>query len=555
MLAERALEAGEMARAIELFDRQAEATADAPTRGARYERLVELILSALDDEPRAAAACARAVEAMGEAASSDLLEKALRLERAAGHFERAAEVAARLIERDAPKPERVRRLRDAAALDAALGRAEIATTRLRAALELDPLDQATLAGLSALLVDKGADEEAAQLLTRALALLGPPDPAVRPVRATLWTRLGECRARLRDQKGALTAFEKALEADPSRRELRLHLLERYGDDPAHDAVVRGHHLVLLSEDPLYVPSLRAMLRIESRTGVRDNGRRFFELLAVSGALTDEERRGLSLTAGPERIDEPPRGSLDEEDHARLAHPDALALQPLFAALWEAAASRTPDLAVFGVKPENRVSPVEHSHVAEAYSLCARALGNRKTGLYLHPDRAFALVQVVAQPPTAVVVGPGFTDGRSLSDVRFLLGRALELARPEYVLGVALDPGEFTRLFGAILRAFHPRHTRQAARDEEAATWKKSLPYKVARRLAELFQSFADTSFSSAKWRRAVRHTANRAGLLVAGDVIAAARVLTAEGDGEGVRELARFAASDEYLALRTKIQG
>jgi hypothetical protein len=51
----------------------------------------------------------------------------------------------------------------------------------------------------------------------------------------------------------------------------------------------------------------------------------------------------------------------------------------------------------------------------------------------------------------------------------------------------------------------------------------------------------------------VQHTANRAGLVAAADMIAASRVLLAEGDLEAVRELARFAASDDYVALRTKL--
>jgi tetratricopeptide (TPR) repeat protein len=562
LLAERAIDQGDVARGIELLERHVAATSDGPTRGSRFERLADVIGAALGDTPRAAAACARALEAVGAAASDALLEKALVLERDAGRIAEAAEVAARLLEREAPRPERVRRLRDAAALDAALGQSERARTRLRAALELDPLDQAALAGLSALYAEAGADEEAAQLLTRALPKLpAAADAGSVTLRATLWTRLGECRARLRDAKGALTAFERALDADPSRRALRESLLERYGDDPAHDPVVRAHRLRLLAEDPLHLPSLRAMTRIEARGSAPDRGRRFFELLAVAGAITDEERRALATSAPPERIEEALPGALDEEDHATLAHPDALPLAGVFAALWEAVAARAPDLAALGVRPEDRVSPVAQSDLARAYSLCARALGNRKTGLYLHPDATFAPVELVAQPPTAVVVGRHLTEGRSLTDVRFLLGRALEVARPEYVLAAALDPGEFTRLFGAILRAFHPRHARPrletggaAARDDEAAAWKKGLPYKVARRLAELFQAHADTEFSSASWRRGVQHTANRAGLLVAGDLIAATRVLNAEGDREGVQELARFAVSDAYARLRAKLQ-
>ncbi|HZS37808.1 MAG TPA: tetratricopeptide repeat protein [Polyangia bacterium] len=562
LLAERAIEAGDLPRAVDLLERQAGATEELVERAKRHERLGEVILSELKDVPRACAAFERALEAAGDGASDALLERTLRLERESGQLERAAQTAARLLERDAPPDERARRLRETASLDAALGRTDAAKARLRTALEIQPLDHEALAGLSAMLVTEGKDDEAAQLLTRALGLLPPPDAAGAAARATLWMRLGECRERLRDGGGAVKAFEKALEADPSRRGLREALLARYGDDAAHDDVVRAHRRVLLADDPLHVPSLRAMARIDQRTGARDGGRRYLELLAVAGAISDDERRALSDSSPREtgRADDGPVGSLDEDDHAALAHPDALALAPVFAALWEGTGGdKAPDLAHFSVGAGDRVSPVGDSDLARAYSRCSLALGNRKTGLYLKNDPAHTTVELVAHPPTAIVVGPSLTAGRSLADVRFLLGRALEIARPEYVLAAALDREQFTRLLAAILRAFHPRHARRrlendaGGRDDEAARWKRALPYKVAKRLAELFTEHADTEFSSARWRRAVQHTGNRAGLVACGDVVAAARVLTTEGDGEALRELARFAVSDDYAALRTKL--
>lgn len=564
LLAERTIEAGDLARAAQLLEQQAAATQDPKERALRFERVGSLILRELKDAERACAAFEHALAAAGDGASDELVEKTLELERQTGRLERAAETAARLLEREAPPRARARRLREAASLDAALGRAEEAQARLKAALELDPLSHEALAGLSAMLVSGGRDDEAATLLTRALSHMpSTTDATIRAARATLWMRLGECRERLRDVRGALHAFERAVELDPSRRGLREALLERYGDDVAYDEQARAHRVAILAEDPLHVPSLRHMAALEARLGRRDGGRRFLELLAVAGALRGEERSRLAALQAPDaKLDESAVGSLDEDDHALMAHADATVLAPVFAALWEGTApERAPDLASFGVRAEDRVSPVANSDLARAYALCARALGNRKTGLYLKPDPAFTAVQVVAHPPTAVIVGPPAAEGRPVGEIRFLLGRALEIARPEYVLAAALSREEFTRLFAAILRAFHPRHARRRletgsgdhARDDEAAKWKRALPYKVAKRLAELFTALQEASFSSAKWRRAVQHTGNRAGLVAAGDLVAAARVLRSEGDEEAVRELARFASSDDYLALRTKL--
>jgi hypothetical protein len=193
-------------------------------------------------------------------------------------------------------------------------------------------------------------------------------------------------------------------------------------------------------------------------------------------------------------------------------------------------------------------------VAKAFSACARALGNRRTGLYINPDAAFTSVALIAQPPTGVVVGRELAEGRASPSLRFLLGRALEIGRPEYVLAAGLPNDQFARLFATILRAFHPRHARRAL-EEDVAKWKRELPYKVARRLGELLREHAETEFSSALWRRAVQHTGNRAGLLVCGDLVAATSVLRAEGDEPAIRELARFAASDACAQLQDKIDG
>ena len=173
LLAERALEAGDVARGLELLELQAAATREPDERALRFERVADAVLSELNDTTRASASYDQAVAAVGDAASVALLEKTLNLQRAGGKLERAAETAARLVDRDGTPAERAKRLREAAALDAALGRKDQARERLQKALELDPLDHETLAGLSAMLVQEGRDEDAAQLLTRALPLLPP----------------------------------------------------------------------------------------------------------------------------------------------------------------------------------------------------------------------------------------------------------------------------------------------------------------------------------------------------------------------------------------------
>src|SRR6185295_19052805 len=69
-----------------------------------------------------------------------------------------------------------------------------------------------------------------------------------------------------------------------------------------------------------------------------------------------------------------------------------------------------------------------------------------------------------------------------------------------------------------------------AGSEPAADLKKNVPYKISKRLVELFQELGTTSWSSVRWRTVVQHTGNRAGLLLSGDLQTAARLVVRNGD-------------------------
>src|SRR5205085_6796573 len=101
-----------------------------------------------------------------------------------------------------------------------------------------------------------------------------------------------------------------------------------------------------------------------------------------------------------------------------------------------------------------------------------------------------------------------------------------------ILSETADPKEFAQLLAAVLRAYHPRHSRRRAEQgvaaELAAKLKKLLPYTASKKLAELFQQQANLTWSSAGWRTAVRLTAARVGLVLGGDLRATVRVLVRE---------------------------
>jgi hypothetical protein len=257
------------------------------------------------------------------------------------------------------------------------------------------------------------------------------------------------------------------------------------------------------------------------------------------------------------------------------------MSEIFSSLWEGApgliGQRVED---FGVSQQDKISPMSDLDLGKIYGQVAKALANKKTALYLKAGGAQAPgadeVTLVVQAPPALVVGGYMSESATAAEVRFQLARGIELSRPEYILAAGVRPKPFSQFFSTVLKAFHPRHARRRASageagSEPAADLKKNVPYKISKRLVELFQELGSTSWSSVRWRAVVRDTGNRAGLLLSGDLRTAARLVLKE-DGatngaavssdelralaaknEPLRDLLRFAVSEDYFVLREKL--
>ncbi|MSP61854.1 MAG: hypothetical protein EXR72_16275 [Myxococcales bacterium] len=540
---------GDLAAAAELHERRAEATPDPAERSALLEEVADLFADELHDPVRARAVLARAAAA-SPSGNERILRRRFELAREAGDLGEAIQHGAQLIARASNPTVKAERLKAAAAVAVAAGRIDEARTWLRESVAIDPHDEPSLVELTLLPPDPAGEEAMAKLLQRTLKRLPIPEAEQRGLRARLWKRLGEARGRLDDDAGAIAAFERALEIDPSLSAVRGELVTRYDGAATHDPVARRHLALLIAERPLDVPSLRALAKVEARRGDALRTRRLIELLAVAGAATDEELRALRRSTRSRPPEEDWPGTLQEADHQRLAHPEARPLGGLFETLWEAVGPGIPALPALAVTAGDAPAKAAGRGVAQLFDHCARALGNRRSVLVVRCEVEPGIA-LSARPPTAIVLGARLAEGRVSVSLRFLLGRALEMARPEYVLGAALPSDEFLRLFGPFLRAFHPVDERAAA--AEVARWSRELPGPVARRLDELLATHAETGFSTTAWRRAVQHTGNRAGLLLCGDLVAACAILRAEGDEAAIEDLARFAASDDYVALSQKL--
>jgi tetratricopeptide (TPR) repeat protein len=363
-----------------------------------------------------------------------------------------------------------------------------------------------------------------------------------------------------------------VDADPERVEARLALTALYEERPEHAEAAALNNRMLVRADITRPEPLRALAAAYAAQGRLDRARCCFEALELLGGATAEDRAFLAAHPAPVlKPEDPYSGVIDEADRGRLlAHPEARVMSEVFASMWEGVPGLGKvTLESLGIGAQDKISPLSDQDLGKVYGQIGKALDNKRTNLYLSRDPSFEGVTLVLAPPPAIVVGATLAAAADAAEARFLIGRALELTRSEYILAATVPPREFAQLFSSVLKAFHPRHARWRAGEkgaEQAAKLKKALPYKVAKRLAELLQEHDATPFSSARWRFVVHETGARAGLLMCGDLRAAAKVVlteqakgvepTAEALREHARgrgpllELLRYAISDEYFTLR-----
>lgn len=546
----------DLSRAQEMLVARAARLSAAGDRGGavqRYQEAARVALLRQGDPARAEALLAAAAEVLAGSQERDLLGQLLlsRMElcRDSGDLGGARALGLQLVELAEGARERAARLRALADLDVAAEDRGAAEAHLRAALLATPGDLGILMALAALL----PDAEAAALLDEALPDI--PEGAEEPrARVSAWAHLGALQARLGDAASAAAAYDRALAAAREvgdRREegaLRRAALDALATGEGGAGVedfMRRHLKVLLADNPLDEWALRRLQRLEAAVGRGGAAARILQVLRV--VLPEEA----DLPEGHPPLPVRTGVVLEEADQAALADPEARVMAEVMSTTWEGVAGpKAPPVDSFGVGPADRLPPSESSadEVARLFAMCCRVLGNRKAALYRSGKPEGAWPALSALPPTALVFGPGLS-ALPPQEALFVMGRAVALLRPEYILAEAMPPREMAQLFGLVIKAFHPRHMRQAG--EAVAAWRRELPYRAVKRLSDLLREQPDVKFSTAAWRRAVRRTANRTGLVLCGDLQVAVAVLRrgewAAGDAlsedevqEDIRDLIQF---------------
>ena len=576
-IAEAATERGDLAYAADCLEREATVTTAPRDRLRLWSALGDMAHDVLGDLARAERCWAHLVDDdrlddhdHGRALAP-VLAKLIAVQRKRGATRARGEACVRLAALTTD-PRAQKELAEEAAEAFASGgdpaRARVIADQL---IARHPLDLDTVACATAIAAATGDAARVAQWLRRALAARGEPAHAGDdPRRADLWRRLGDAERALGDERAALAAYRRAIDASPESDGAlgaRRGLVELSGATGRAESSLVA--LVEVEQDPLDV---LALARGFVRSGNADHARAGFELAAALGAPLSDDDVGF-LDDHPARVmasDEAYAAPLTEAERRALVDDDGdEPLGGVLDLLGEVMPLVCPDaktaLARAGLAAATRIGATSHAAAPALYPQIAKALGGGPPTLFYatqdldRPDLAL----VLAAPPV-LVIGPRLASVRagSRSDfdrsgdtqLRFRVGRVVELARPRRLFAAGAPADAFARLVAGLGYAFGGRATRAATPGEVVAEGERlraKLPVALRQRLSERLAALAPGALDAAAYRAACDRAADRAGLIACGDVgIAIALV----GGAAAAPHLVQLASQQRYLTARRKLR-
>jgi tetratricopeptide (TPR) repeat protein len=382
----------------------------------------------------------------------------------------------------------------------------------------------------------------------------------------LCKKLGQVRRdKLNDGPGALEAFTGAVKLRPKDVETRAALAELLVAKGDRDAAIAELEMAA-KYDPARAETHRRLFDLHRRAGSTDRTWLAATALEALGAASVDH----AALAAQFRGETHPTGTLDDAAWALLRAPGADAvIEAMTRAIAPAAiAVKLEQLRAEGrlpqLDPAKRQLPDSAAPLVRAFGASAQLLGVRGPDLYAQDGTDGALAAVQAPEP-ASIVSPAAMSGKKAPELAFVAARHLAYYRPEYY-AVLFYPSlvELTALVLAAVKLARPELPLPA--NPASAVLRKALAPMVGEaRKAELVAAVDQLDarggrLDLAAWLTSVELTANRAGLLVSGDLAAALAAMRGEARSFGEvtfddrrADLLAFTESRSLADLRARL--
>ncbi|MFP2933532.1 tetratricopeptide repeat protein, partial [Pyxidicoccus sp. 3LG] len=453
--------------------------------------------------------------------------------------------------------------------DEGLGDAAAATPLYRRALELTPGNPALIDRLVTLYERARNLPELAQLLeTQAQAQL-PVDPKRS---ATLRMRAADLFAGPLSEPARATAmYRQVVDGDGTNLTARAALAELYARDTSSVPMAIEEHRQILRQDPTRVDSLHKLFKLWE--GLKQNDKAFCASAVLTFLRSTTEAEQAFYMDGRSRLAQEARESLTSTDvDAVLLHPLARGpmLEVLRAVGDQLEKVYPPSFDIVGVNPKtDKLKP--DSAVYKAMRTVAQVFGVEEFEAY-QAKRGLTVLETTE--PMAVCIGQDVVRRFNAREQKFLLGRAaLGLLNKAAVLE-KLSQGETGDLFGSSIRIHAAQFSALGRRnDEMVKQLRKAYSRKALKALEGPAMAMGDVQkVELAQWLDALDYSADRAGMLMCGDVavglgmvlredpnFAGARLDTSEPvlqairEGERLRTLLSWSFTDDFFRLRQRL--
>ncbi len=410
-----------------------------------------------------------------------------------------------------------------------------------------------------------------------------PDPDEVASRSALLRRLAESQGSHPDRVIGLLERAEELDAGGLGLPERKHLARLYLMSGRTDERVANNYEALVKLDPTDDEILTDYAALKRDAGDLDHAHALYSLLLHLNPSHIDAREFLqahTLTC-------PEPGKVDIQTVVDPPPPNGGMVEAL-TLLWKGGAAlickQLPriDASSDAIVPDDGDTLLARSWVSVRDQLSAPRFPLVRAsvlGKKLDNDGQINLAQTRCQYPPIILAAGQAETTEDAGQLRFALGRALYFARPATVLGATLPKTALARVISATLQAFHPRHearksielptdaadqaTAQAVNELSEALG-RALPKKITEQLRNLFTTHQDEVFDSREWKAWLRHSGNRAGLCLAGELNGPLRSFGFDGESThggrqlratalndpALRDLLAFAGSRDYVEAR-----
>ena len=487
-------------------------------------------------------------------------------------------VLARLIELERDKDLQIQYLQDLADVaERHLGKPEMAIGAFRRILELEANNLPMMQKLGDLYERYERWQDVVDLY-RAFIRWLPPQRVQEAVAHHL--KIGGVLAdKLRELDKAILEFKRAVELDRNSAAGHEALARAYGVSSVYYGNAVDEHRKLLALNPFNAWSYHELGRLFQEQKSYDKVFCVCEVLnCLRAAQKDEsifynENRGKVPEGTSEQLAELELDSL-------LVHPDERGLVrgllqrlgPCLTKLYP------PNLERHGVSKVNRCRP-EDALCRLGVPIAASLGASGAFEIYLSSQPTFTVVVENTDPP-AIIIGEGLLKRATGRERRFALARTLKLVADGSYLALSIGAKELTRLVAALLHSYHQDlplilEVGDSLEDLPKKV-SKALPRKNRKAIEEYLVEASGLLKDPIRWDdylMAVEHSANRAGLVYGTDlyegILHLARAVPdlnskvmestekmafALSPYPTIRELLRFAVSEEYFRLRARLK-